>query len=557
MMRRSTRFIAVVTACILLVGAALGIVASRRAASISIEKAPDEETQASTALVFGEGRGPEEVFWHLLQTEPPTLDRILQLLDAHDIARGARVKRPIFSDDRDDDDGEHDPDDLAVPIRPVQNTTIPFLSESQIDAFLARPDLPFDMAQLGRYWREVLDGGASADLKAWILAAADRDDPLPDANRLLGDEARTRNAEDEAAARYMREGRFVPDHRHYILRALILYEDLKDWSAVADAMSDPNVAAFAGPALKAQVAVERNDWPRVVKWTLIQSYQPPPIAPLVLTLMAALAWAVFCAQLGKARERPFFRPLVYLAAFGLGIGSICVTDFAILVEESKLHLVESGEPVRDALYFVFGVGFREELSKLLLFAPLLPVLRRYGTKLDVILCGAFVGLGFAGVENISYLDAGNVSTGLGRFLSANFLHMAMTAILASAVDDFVTKGDDHAPELSRTVLMVIVLHGLYDFFITHPKIGGGYLSMMCFFILANQFLVTVESARGRSQKNDRLFATFVIGIAVVLASSFVWASILVGPGKAALALTGGLLGDAILIYVFARRFREI
>lgn len=556
-MQRSTRFIAIITACILLVGAVLGIVLSRRAASVE-DDAPNDEAMAEAKVMFGEGRGPEEVFWHLLQVEPVTLERIIDMLDAHDIARGSRTKRPIFSDDHEDDDEDENSQPLAIhQPSPAEVEPNPFLSESQIDEFLARPDLPPDIAKLGRYWREVLDNDVDAETQKWILAAADRENPLPDANRLLGDEAHLRHEDEEAAARYLHEGRLVPEHRHYIFRALMIYEDLKQWSALADAMSDPNVAQLAGPELKARVAVEKNDWRHFAKWSVIESYQRPPIAPVVLTLVAAMAWAVFCAQLGKARERPFFRPLVYLAAFALGVGSICVTDMAILVEESKLNLVESGEPVRDALYFVFGVGFREELSKLLLFAPLLPILRRYGTKLDVVVCGAFVGLGFAGMENIGYLANGDVSMGLGRFLSANFLHMAMTAILASAVDDFVQKGDAQAPELSRTVLAVIILHGLYDFFITHPKIGGGYLSMLCFFILANQFLVAVESARGRSKKNDRLFATFVFGIALVLATSFVWASLLIGPGKAALALSGGLLGDAILIFVFARRFREI
>ena len=34
--------------------------------------------------------------------------------------------------------------------------------------------------------------------------------------------------------------------------------------------------------------------------------------------------------------------------------------------------------------FVFGVGLREEASKLLLFVPLLPLLRRWGDRLDVL-----------------------------------------------------------------------------------------------------------------------------------------------------------------------------
>ena len=548
MMRHSTRSLVFITTCILLVGVVAGIVASRRAAS---QLVLEGEERAETKLTSGDAHDAEEIYWHLLQTEPVTLDHIIDLLDAHDDARTPHTKHLDFPDRREDD-----AQPLGIHKQAIVIAANPFLSEEQIDAFLSRPDLPPDIAQLGRFWREVLDHDVDTEMSKWVLAAADRDPPLPDANRLLGDAEREVN--DEAASRYLREGRLVPDHAVYIFRALVIYENLREWSAVADLLDDPNVARFASPALKARVAVEKNDWRALAKWSLLSSYERPETAPLVLTLVAAMAWAVFCAQLGKARERLFFRPFIYLIAFALGIGSIYVTDMAVLVEEAKLHLVESGDPVRDALYFVFGVGFREELSKLLLFAPLLPILRRYGTKLDVVVCGAFVGLGFAGVENIGYLESsGDVSTSIGRFLSANFLHMAMTAILASAVDDFVQKGDDHAPELSRTVLLVIVLHGLYDFFISHPKIGGGYLSMMAFFILANKFLVTVERARGRSERDGRLLSTFVIGIAVVVAVSFVWASVLVGPTHAATALSGGLLGSAILIFVFARRFREL
>ncbi|MGH7281471.1 MAG: PrsW family glutamic-type intramembrane protease, partial [Polyangiaceae bacterium] len=279
--------------------------------------------------------------------------------------------------------------------------------------------------------------------------------------------------------------------------------------------------------------------------------------PLLLAGIAALAWAVFCAQLGKARERLFFRLSVFAAAFVLGVMSVELTDLLILVEESKLHLVESGEPLRDFLFYTFGVGFREEISKLIMFAPLLPILRKHGKKSDVLVAGAFVGLGFAAVENILYLQSGDLTTAIGRFLTANFLHMAMTAILANALHEMMVKGDSYAPELSRTALMVMGMHGLYDFFIAHPKIGGGYLSMLVFFVLVNRFIVAIDMARGRSEPNEKLLDTFVLGIAVVLSAGFVWASILVGPTRAAMVSGEGILGSAILMVVFAQRFRSM
>ena len=163
---------------------------------------------------------------------------------------------------------------------------------------------------------------------------------------------------------------------------------------------------------------------------------------------------------------------IYLTAFVLGVLSIVPTVLLITVEETKLHLVETGEAARDVLFFVFGVGLREEGSKLLLFAALLPALRRWGDKLDVLVCGALVGLGFAAEENLGYLASGDLHTGLGRFLTANFFHMAMTGTLAAALDDFVASPEENAQELSRTALMVIGIHGAYDFLLSHQEYGG-------------------------------------------------------------------------------------
>src|SRR5262249_7274948 len=163
--------------------------------------------------------------------------------------------------------------------------------------------------------------------------------------------------------------------------------------------------------------------------------------------------------------------------------SILPTVLLIAIEEAKLHLVETGDPTRDVLFFVFGVGLREEAAKLLLFLPLLPVLRRWGDKLDVLVCGAMVGLGFAAEENLNYLAQETLHSGLGRFLTANFFHMALTGTLASALDDFVSDREKNAAAFSRTALFVIAIHGGYDFLLSHEEYGGSYFAMTAFVFL--------------------------------------------------------------------------
>jgi RsiW-degrading membrane proteinase PrsW (M82 family) len=233
------------------------------------------------------------------------------------------------------------------------------------------------------------------------------------------------------------------------------------------------------------------------------------------------------------------------------------TVLLIAVEEAKLRLVETGDPARDVLFFVFGVGLREEASKLLLFLPLLPILRRYGDKLDVLVCGAMVGLGFAAEENLNYLASANLHTGLGRFLTANFFHMAMTGTLASALDDFVSDREKHAAAFTRTSLFVVGVHGAYDFLLSHEEYGGTYLAMTAFVFLTRIFLDAVDGARRRADRGLTPLHAFVFAVAVVTGVSLAYAVVAVGVKAAFLVMGGGLLGEAIIVYVFVRTLRTM
>ena len=226
------------------------------------------------------------------------------------------------------------------------------------------------------------------------------------------------------------------------------------------------------------------------------------------------------------------------------------TILLISIEEAKLRLVETGDATRDVLFFLFGVGLREEASKLALFAVLLPVLRKWGDKLDVLICGAMVGLGFAAEENLGYLASGDIHTELGRFLTANFLHIAMTGTLAAALDEFVSDPGEGATAFSNTALTVVGLHGAYDFLISHREFGGGYLAMVAFVFLTRIFLVTVNRARRRTERGVTPLHAFIFATAVVTGVSAVYATVAVGPLEAAAAMAEGLIGEAVTIAVF-------
>jgi RsiW-degrading membrane proteinase PrsW (M82 family) len=510
---------------------ALAFVAALALALLAIRvfSAPlTEEGRARALLGQGDAAAAEAIFAKRVQ-DAPSVPRVIELVETHRIAGflHARKRKVPFGVDG---EGQAPPLVTSAP-----------MSDAALDAILAK--LPPDVARVGRFLR----GDETA--RAEIQAGAIGDPPMPWANHLLA-----REEEDEvlAANLYLREGRAYPDRADDLDAAIGLLVAAGAWDAVREEMQDPRVATALSPPRRYEVAVHLGDWGAAAKafpgmWT--ETFHGPP---LWLSLVAALAWGFFCTRLGRAADRPWFRFPLYFAAFALGVLSVVPTLALISVEEAKLHLVETGDLLRDAIFYVFGVGVREEGSKLLLFAFLLPVLRRWGDKLDVLACGALVGLGFAAEENVGYLAGHDLTMGLGRFLTANFLHMAMTGTLASALDDAVRDGDRHGNELFRTSLMVVGLHGAYDLLIDHPEIGGGYMAMVVFVVLTKKFLDTIDAARKKADRGLTPVHAFIVAVATVTGVTVAHAVDVVGPASAPLVLAGGLLGEAIMIVVFVR-----
>jgi protease PrsW len=414
--------------------------------------------------------------------------------------------------------------------------------------------LPEDLLLVARFVAEDRPPAAVQDA---IVAGAKRDAPVPWYNHLLAEEAIQEGKPSEAAVYFEREGLAFGERRGDVDRAITIWMDTDDWDEVRRQMRDSRVVMATDPDTRERFAQHERDWPAAMKWFAVGWCARLTLFGLAMSGTAALAWGFFCSRLGKFSERPRRRLTFYVVAFALGVLSIVPTVALINLEEIKLRLVETGDPLRDILFFIFGVGLREEASKLLLFSMLLPVLRKWGDKLDVLVGGAMVGLGFAAEENLGYLASGDLHTGLGRFLTANFLHIAMTGVLATALDDLVTDPEGQAPEFSRTALMVIGLHGAYDFLLSHEEFGGSFMAMAVFVFLTRLFLGAVGRARKRVDRGLSPLHAFVLAAAVVTGVSAAYATLAVGPFNAVLALAEGLLGEAIIFAMFVGTLRAM
>jgi RsiW-degrading membrane proteinase PrsW (M82 family) len=386
---------------------------------------------------------------------------------------------------------------------------------------------------------------------------ADADAPPEGYNHVLALAAMREGDTEEAARRLEREGLSHASGAADLEHAMDLYLELGRWDYVRSRLADPKVAKAVDAHTQYRMAVHDRNWKRAAVYHLLMLKPRWQMGPLLMSLVTALCWGVFCARLGHLGQRPKLRVPLYLAAFVLGVLSIAPTLTLISIEEAALQLKQTGDPLRDLLFFIFGVGFREEASKLLLFLPLVPILRRYGDRLDVAVCGALVGLGFAAEENVGYLTSGALSTGLSRFLTANFFHMALTGTLALAPMDFFADTEKHSHTLSKTALMVIGMHGLYDFLLTHGEYGGSYLAMTIFVLLTRMYLTAAQDVRRGAGRGLSLTHTFVLATAVVTGATYVYAASSVGYGLGLAVLAQGLLGIAIMVFVFLRTLRGV
>lgn len=497
-----------------------------------------EEDKAQALLQSGKPGSAERMLRDVL-IATPTAKNALAFLDAHSISRmfqlaGATKKK---------EDGTSFSKNLP-------DSEVP-LTEDEVDHVV--DGLPPDVRAIARFAR----GNATEETREELEAGAKREPPIPFANELLARDARHNERYSDAADYFEREGIWFEERRADVDESLEIRIKLDDWDSVRARLADPRVWAASSPHPKYQLAVHDRDWKTAARWLPMLWAPRLSGSGVVLSAITALGWFFFCARLGKLGQRPKFRLPMYLLAFLLGVASVGPTIFLIAVEEAKLHLHETGDPTRDILFFVFGVGLREEASKLLLFLPLLPLLRKWGDKLDVLVCGAMVGLGFAAEENLGYLANGNLHNGLGRFLTANFFHMAMTGTLANALDDFLRDREKFAADFSRTSIFVVAIHGAYDFLLSHPEYGGSYLAMTAFVFLTRMFLNAVDEARRRADRGITPLHAFVFAVSLVVGVTLGYATLAVGP-KLAIAMTGaGLIGEAIIVYVFVRTLRTM
>ena len=167
-----------------------------------------------------------------------------------------------------------------------------------------------------------------------------------------------------------------------------------------------------------------------------------------------------------------------------------------------------------------------------------------------------VGLGFAVHENSIYYGEGHAI--IGRFLTANFLHMALTGYAGYFLFRALRqKTRAEWIQAVEALAKVMVVHGAYDFFIIAPQLSDwSFLHMIIFILIAQQYLRLIFHIRPHRAQRVSSTRIFVATLATVTGMHYLYLSTQVGIGSAIWDTIGGLLGVAIITFMYFQEFDE-
>jgi RsiW-degrading membrane proteinase PrsW (M82 family) len=380
---------------------------------------------------------------------------------------------------------------------------------------------------------------------------AGQEKPPPFANEFYASLLLRTDHDSDALAAMIREGSLFPDAKQARETAVHLALNLKDETSLRT-MTSNGWLDEVPPILEHEAGIVLGDLAMQWRGLLKHRFETVPYLALALTGLAAGLWYVLLVMHSPMQPWRWSWPIAPIVA---GIASIWPTVSMIAWQEDTMGIGGDDVPFPyDLWHLIIGVGFREEICKLALASLFMPWLVWRRIPAMALMTGAFVGLGFALEENMDYYaDYGN-GVALPRFLSANFMHIAMTGLTTHALYDMLRSRFHRVQEFISTFAMIVVEHAVYDY--DAPQITGlsSYVPMLILALLAWRFWDEVEKEMPQVRQTISPAAIFLIGSALVIAVSLIITAVQDGTWLAVVDAAKSCASILPVAVIYWRRF---
>jgi len=150
-----------------------------------------------------------------------------------------------------------------------------------------------------------------------------------------------------------------------------------------------------------------------------------------------------------------------------GLGAAVITVIASLIIELIFNISMTTYTIYSEIELLFYaficVALIEEVSKWLVLYKIGFKNVEYNEAYDMLLYGAFVGLGFACIENILYVSTGGIETAITRALTAVPMHAILGVIMGYYLDKLRENINVQNNYKVLSIIIPILIHGLYDY----------------------------------------------------------------------------------------------
>ncbi|WOO42904.1 PrsW family glutamic-type intramembrane protease [Rubellicoccus peritrichatus] len=342
-------------------------------------------------------------------------------------------------------------------------------------------------------------------------------------------------------------------------RAVYAYLDIEDFAALDRLYETPEYHELLSgimPSVRFDQAIKDRDWPRIIRWLVPSQYAGVAWPIYLVVLIVGAAWFTFLLHTIRAWWDWKLLLLCVIAVL-LGAMSTWATILTIVWQHDFLGFERGEDVIGGLLYYIAGVGLREELLKLLFFLPLVPFLVRRKNRLEMLIVAGCVGLGFAIEENISYFHMTDAMSGPGRFLTANFLHVSMTGLIGLAFCQLVMDRGRSIDNFATVFGLIVFAHGLYNALISIPQFGElSFFGMVIYALLCLQMFRVLNYYRGTAAVTLSLTCVFTAGLSVVLATVLGYQISQLGLQPGFTMMMGSIIGLGVIIIMFFLQIDE-
>jgi RsiW-degrading membrane proteinase PrsW (M82 family) len=419
------------------------------------------------------------------------------------------------------------PDTSAV-LQMLPKAADMWLEDVPADTWIASSNLTqTDKLVTTAYWTSLrLKDGfePSADLLYYAYYV----NPLRYANELIGDHYVAQKDLKKAVAYYQREANF-PEAATARVKLVEVAMKTRDRAAVRALAANPEYVKEFRPEHRLYIAAQERRWADLVPpLKEIQARLIEPV-PMALAAIAGLVWLIIALQAAQPKGIFSFRIFLSLIAVVAGMASTFPTLLSGIWMEEMFGLRHTDNVVDDALFYMFSVGPREELAKLALFIPFVPILLIRGNRLEMLVTAGCVGLGFAVWENLIYFHQFGAAVAFPRFLTANFFHLALTGVNGLAFCDMLRNPARGFMPFIGTLVLTVSAHGAYDTLGSLDHLQIMILgAMIIYMLVALWFFRKLRTYRDGSTDQLSIGATFVVGISLLASTILVLASHQIG-----------------------------